>query len=219
MPPKTPAIRAVIVDDEKPARDRIRRLLAPHADIALVGEASDVASAVALLAESNPDLLFLDVQMPGGDGFDVLRRAKRIPRVIFTTAFDQYAVRAFEVNSLDYLLKPFDKARFAAALDRAREALSHGETPAKGATAADRGAGNPPETQVILRLLEEIRAGLPGGSDPGHRNDDAGEAEDEPDAADREPSLPAPPAASHAPGVEGPGSSAGRLTRIAGKRA
>lgn len=138
-------IRAVIVDDEKPARDRVRRLLADHPDVAVVGEAADGPSAVALLDRERPELCFLDVQMPEADGFEVLRRAKHVPRVIFTTAFDQYAVRAFEVNSLDYLLKPFDRRRFAAALDRAREALRQQEPP----------------TSDLLRVLEEIRAGLP----------------------------------------------------------
>ncbi len=138
-------IRAAIVDDEKPARDRIRRLLEDHPDVALIGEAADGPSAVELLERERPDLCFLDVQIPEADGFDVLKRARHVPRVIFTTAFDQYAVRAFEVNSLDYLLKPFSRRRFAAALDRAREALRQHAPPATD----------------LLRVLEEIRAGLP----------------------------------------------------------
>jgi len=140
-------IRAVIVEDEKPARDRLRRLLSEHADIALEGEATDAAAAVALIDRVRPDLCFLDVQMPEGDGFEVLRRIRHRPRIIFTTAYDRYAVPAFEVNSLDYLLKPFSRERFAAALDRARAAL---------------GAGAAPSPSEILRLLEEIRAGIPG---------------------------------------------------------
>jgi two-component system LytT family response regulator len=139
-------VRVVIVDDEKPARDRLRRLLAEHADFAIVGEAADAAAAVALIERERPDLCFLDVQMPEGDGFEVLRRARHRPRVIFTTAYDQYAVPAFEVNSLDYLLKPFDRARFAAALDRARQAIH---------------AGAAPPGEGIQRLLEQIRDGLP----------------------------------------------------------
>jgi DNA-binding LytR/AlgR family response regulator len=136
--------RAVIVDDEKPARDRLRRLIADHADFVVVGEADDLPSAVALIERERPDLCFLDVRMPEGDGFEVLRRVRHLPRVIFTTAYDEYAVKAFEVSSLDYLLKPFDRRRFAMALDRAREAM---------------GREGPPATE-ILRLLEEIRAGL-----------------------------------------------------------
>jgi DNA-binding LytR/AlgR family response regulator len=138
-------IRAAIVDDEKPARDRIRRLLGEHPDVSVVGEAADGASAVVLLDRERPDLCFLDVEMPEADGFEVLRRARHVPRVIFTTAYDEYAVRAFEVHSLDYLLKPFGRRRFAAALDRAREAFRQQASPSPD----------------LLRVLEEIRAGLP----------------------------------------------------------
>lgn len=136
--------RAVIVEDEKPARDRIRRLLAAHPDFALVGEAADGRSAVKLFDEAKPDLCFLDVQIPDGDGFEVLRRASHRPHVVFTTAYDQYAIRAFEVHSVDYLLKPFGRERFAVALERARQAL-----------ASSGGTGD-----RILELLEEIRTGL-----------------------------------------------------------
>ena len=139
------SFRTVIVDDEKPARDRLKRLLGEHADFDLVGEASDAATAAALIDRERPDLCFLDVQMPEGDGFEVLRRIRHRPRVIFTTAYDRYAVPAFEVNSLDYLLKPFGRERFAAAIGRARAALASGAAPA------------PAE---ILRLLEEIKAGI-----------------------------------------------------------
>ena len=135
-------LKVAIVDDEKPARDRIRRLVAALPDVEIVGEAGDVAEAVALVERERPDLLLLDVQIPGGDGFDVLRRVTHVPQVVFTTAFDHYAVRAFEVKSLDYLLKPVPKDRLAEAVDRARRAPHR----------------DPGE---VLRLLEEIRAGLP----------------------------------------------------------
>jgi DNA-binding LytR/AlgR family response regulator len=140
-------LRVVVVDDEKPARDRLRRLLAEHSDCAVVGEAGDAGAAVALIDREKPDLCFLDVRMPEGDGFEVLRRVRHHPRVIFTTAHDEYALPAFDVNPLDYLLKPIARARFAAALERAREAARRG----------------PPEGEEIVRLLEEIRAGLPRG--------------------------------------------------------
>ena len=143
-------MRVVIIEDEKPARDRLRRLLAEHADCELLGEAGDAASGAALIDRVRPDLCFLDVQMPEGDGFEVLRRIQHHPRVIFTTAFDRYAVPAFEVNSLDYLLKPFSRERLAAALKRARESLRAGEAP---------------PSQEIMRLLEEIRSGS-GGTAP-----------------------------------------------------
>lgn len=117
-------LRCVLVDDEFPARDRLRRMLGEHADVEIVGEAGDVDAAVALVDAERPDVLFLDVQMPGGDGFEVLRRLEHLPRVVFTTAFDQYAVRAFEVSSVDYLLKPFAKPRLTAALDRVRASVA-----------------------------------------------------------------------------------------------
>jgi DNA-binding LytR/AlgR family response regulator len=158
-------VRAAIVDDEKPARDRLRRLLADHEDFAVVGEAASAAAAVEMIDRERPDLVFLDVQIPEGNGFDVLRRVRHVPHVIFTTAYDRYAVEAFEVKSLDYLLKPFSKQRFASALDRARRAL---ERPAE-------------PSGEVLRLLEEIRAGLP-------RTDAAGPA---PSSAPRPVRVPA----------------------------
>ena len=115
--------RCAVIDDERPARERVKQLLAAHPDFELAGEAADAEAAVRLLDEAAPDLCFLDVQMPEGTGFDVLRRARHVPHVIFVTAFDRYAVSAFEVRSLDYLLKPVGRERFAEALERARERL------------------------------------------------------------------------------------------------
>jgi two-component system LytT family response regulator len=132
--------RCVVVDDEKPAREKLKRLLAAHEDFEVVGEAADADAAVALIDATRPDLCFLDVEMPEGDGFDVLRRVKSIPNVIFTTAYDQYAVQAFEVRSLDYLLKPFGKRRLEQALDGAREALRRKSDP----------------SERVLRLLEGL---------------------------------------------------------------
>ena len=115
--------RCVVVDDEKPARDRVKRLLAAHPDFELAGEAADADEAVRLIDETTPDLCFLDVQMPEGSGFDVLERTSHVPHVIFVTAHARYAVPAFEVRSIDYLLKPVGRQRFAEALERARERL------------------------------------------------------------------------------------------------
>ncbi len=115
--------RCAVVDDEKPARDRLKRLLAVHPDFELAGEAADAGTAVRLIDETTPDLCFLDVQMPEGTGFDVLQRVSHVPHVIFVTAYDRYAVPAFEVRSIDYLLKPVGRERFALALDRARERI------------------------------------------------------------------------------------------------
>lgn len=118
--------RAVIVDDEPLARSNIRSLLLLNPQIEIVGECGSGLDAPALIRETKPDLLFLDVQMPEVDGFDVLELlGSDAPRaVIFVTAYDQYALRAFEAGALDYLLKPFDNARFDRALDRARQKIA-----------------------------------------------------------------------------------------------
>jgi len=115
-------IRAVIADDEPLARRGIRQLLAQHRDVIVVGEARNGVETVRTLRTLRPDLLFLDVQMPELDGFGVLREhgAEQMPAVIFVTAYDDFAVRAFEANALDYLVKPVEEARFAQALERTR---------------------------------------------------------------------------------------------------
>src|SRR2546423_386386 len=122
-------IRAVIADDEPLARRGIRQLLGPHRDIAVVAEARNGRETLRSLRELKPDLLFLDVQMPDLDGFDVLREigTKHMPAVIFVTAYDEFAVRAFEAHALDYLVKPLEVARFAEALERTRERLRSAE--------------------------------------------------------------------------------------------
>jgi len=117
-------MRAFIVDDEPPARREMRRLLSEFDWVEIVGEAGSIGDAQMLIEESRPELLFLDIQMPGGSGFDLLARLEHVPQVIFTTAHDEYALRAFEVNALDYLLKPIDPRRMVAALDRVRNAAS-----------------------------------------------------------------------------------------------
>jgi two-component system LytT family response regulator len=118
-------IRAVIADDEPLARRGIRQLLGPHPDIDIVAEAQNGRETVRALRELKPDLLFLDVQMPVLDGFGVLREigAQGMPAVIFVTAYDEFAVRAFDAHALDYLVKPLEVARFAEALERTRERL------------------------------------------------------------------------------------------------
>lgn len=116
-----PKIRALIVDDERLAREELKRLIAHQADLELAGEASDVDSALALVGKERPDVIFLDIEMPGGSGFELVERLQDPrPRVIFTTAYDAYAVHAFEVSALDYLLKPVSQKRFAAALEKVR---------------------------------------------------------------------------------------------------
>jgi len=118
-------IRALIVDDEPLARRGIRQLLAPYADIEVVGECRDGSEAVRGLSTLRPDLVFLDVQMPGLDGMGVVRiqGAERMPVTVFVTAHDEFAVRAFEAQALDYLVKPLSEARFRATIARVRERL------------------------------------------------------------------------------------------------
>src|SRR5687767_9914467 len=114
-------IRTLLVDDEQPARERLKQLLAAHPDVEVVGEADDGVQAIERIAELTPDLVLLDIQMPGASGLDVAGSLGHPrPAVIFCTAFDQYAVDAFELSALDYLLKPVNRARLAAALERVR---------------------------------------------------------------------------------------------------
>jgi two-component system, LytTR family, response regulator len=116
-------IRTLVVDDEPLAREGLRMLLEKESDIELVGEAGSGKEAVASIDRLKPDLVFLDVQMPELDGFSVLRTVKHVPEVVFVTAYDKYAIDAFRVHALDYLLKPFDDTRFKDALDRAKRHL------------------------------------------------------------------------------------------------
>jgi len=113
-------MKALIVDDERLARTELRRLLAQHPEIEIAGEARNGEEALALSGQLSPDLLFLDIQMPQMSGFDLLERLDDVPQVIFTTAYDAYAIKAFEVNALDYLMKPIAPARLAAALSKVR---------------------------------------------------------------------------------------------------
>jgi two-component system LytT family response regulator len=121
-------IRTVIVDDEPPARRRILSLLGHDPSFELVGECPDGDSAIKLIVESKPALVFLDVQMPGVDGFSVLEAVApvHLPAVIFVTAYDQYAIKAFDCDAIDYLLKPFSRARFRACLERAKSRIASG---------------------------------------------------------------------------------------------
>jgi two-component system LytT family response regulator len=113
-------MKAMIIDDEPPARRELRRLLAGFPWVEIVGEAGNVDQAAEMVETLTPELLFLDIQMPGGSGFDLLARLDDVPQVIFTTAYDEHAVRAFKVDALDYLLKPIEPARLAEALGRVR---------------------------------------------------------------------------------------------------
>jgi two-component system LytT family response regulator len=140
-------IRVLLVDDELLAREMIREMLADDLEAVIIGECINGEEAVAAIAEHTPDLVFLDVQMPESTGFEVLETLKNgyVPHVIFVTAYDQYAVRAFEVHALDYLLKPFDRERFDACWQRAKEQILKER--------------NGRLDERILTLLEELKAG------------------------------------------------------------
>jgi two-component system LytT family response regulator len=124
-------IKAIIVDDEFLGRERICSLLSKHADIEIVGECVNGREAVEAIQNLKPDLVFLDVQMPKIDGFEVVEiiGTENMPAVIFVTAYDEYAIRAFDINAVDYLLKPFDKERFEKAVERAKREIKRQESP------------------------------------------------------------------------------------------
>lgn len=154
------AINTLIVDDEKPARDELAYLLKGFPEINVIGQGKNGVEAVSLIKEHAPDLVFLDVQMPGLDGFGVLKklveRKMRVPHVVFATAFDHYAVQAFDVNAVDYVLKPFDKARISKAISRARKAM---ETQIPAAERLEQlvlqlGAGKPASTPPVKVLVK-----------------------------------------------------------------
>jgi two-component system LytT family response regulator len=132
-------MKVILIDDERLARNELRRLLAAFPDIEIVGEAANAAQARTLLLTLEPDLLFLDIQMPEETGLDLLASLEPpVPPVIFTTAYDEFAVKAFELNALDYLLKPVDPARLAAAVEKLR-AKSSGVAPSAETPAMARG--------------------------------------------------------------------------------
>src|SRR4029077_4195374 len=111
-------IKAIIIDDERLARNELKKLLMDFPEIEVVAEAANAGEGVEKIDSINPDLIFLDIQMPGKTGFDMLAELDRSPHVIFTTAYDEYALKAFEVNALDYLLKPVEPKRLADALHK-----------------------------------------------------------------------------------------------------
>ena len=145
-----PKIRILIVDDEAPARARLRQLLKPEADVEIVGECGNGRQALEQIQNDAPDLVFLDVQMPRLSGLELCEAAAaagaQMPLLIFVTAYDEYALKAFEVHAIDYLLKPFDRERFQKALGHAREQLRR----------SNRGAADP----RLEGLLEDLRKGI-----------------------------------------------------------
>ncbi len=149
--PASPPVRVAIVDDEPAARRGLRLLLERDAGIEIVGEAASGNEAVELIRRERPEVAFLDLQMPEGDGFDVLQRIGpgEMPAVVFVTAYDEHALRAFEVNAVDYLLKPYDDARFAAALQRAKDEVRRRQVETVNAR--------------LVQLLDFLQRTAPGG--------------------------------------------------------
>jgi two-component system LytT family response regulator/two-component system response regulator LytT len=148
------SINTIIVDDEKPARDELAFLLKGFSEINLLAQGKNGLEAVNLIREHSPDLLFLDVQMPGLDGFGVLKRLVerklKVPHVVFATAFDHYAVQAFDVNAVDYVLKPFDKTRIAKAIQKAKKEIEAHTSPA----------------ERLEQLVSQLAAPKPASSQP-----------------------------------------------------
>jgi two-component system LytT family response regulator len=153
-------IRALVVDDEAPAREKLATMIARESDFALVGEAKDGSEAVARIRELRPDVVFLDVQMPVRDGFAVVAEigADAMPLTVFVTAFDDHALRAFEVEALDYLLKPFAAARLSRVLDRVRRQLERGDA-IDVARKLERALANAGEPRFTEQLLVECSPG------------------------------------------------------------
>jgi two-component system, LytTR family, response regulator len=144
-------IRALLVDDEELARQVLREFVAAHPDIEIVAECANGFQAVKAVAEQKPDLVFLDIQMPKLDGFEVLELIGRETAVVFVTAYDRYAIKAFEVHAVDYLLKPVGVERFEAALVRARERIG-GKLPQQGLPPAELAAAARPPSQYLDRI-------------------------------------------------------------------
>lgn len=121
-------VKALIIDDERPARAELKKLLQDFPEIEITGEAQNSKEATEKITELDPDLIFLDIQMPGKNGFELLQELERVPKVIFTTAFDEYALKAFEVNALDYLLKPIDGKRLSEAINKLKQNITTQKT-------------------------------------------------------------------------------------------
>ncbi len=150
---------AIVVDDEELARGLLREHLADHPEVEVVAECANGPEAVRAVGEHRPDLLFLDVQMPGLDGFETLELLDPVPAVVFVTAYDRYALRAFEVHAVDYLLKPYSRERFDTAVARAEARAAGGERLAAGAVSAVAASARGPGT-FATRLAFRERDGV-----------------------------------------------------------
>jgi len=122
--------KTIIIDDERLAREEVKRALANYPEFEIIGEANNADKAKDLIEKTHPDIIFLDIHMPKKSGFDLLEELGAVPEVVFTTAYDQYAVKAFEVNALDYIVKPIREERFAKAIEKIKKELANAETEA-----------------------------------------------------------------------------------------
>lgn len=170
-------MRVLIVDDEHLARAVLREYLAPHPDVEIVGECANGFEAVKAIAEHTPDLVFLDIQMPKLDGFEVVELAGSKPHYIFATAYDQFALRAFEVHALDYLLKPFSRERLAEALAQARlrrpaSSQDQAQPPAIEALLKEAAARHQPLERVLIRDGARVHVVASGSIDYIEAQDD-----------------------------------------------
>ena len=162
------AMTALIIDDEELAREELKYLLDTEGSVEVLAEGANGVEAVDLIRTHHPDVVFLDVQMPGLDGFAVLKKLlesgdaehRHLPQIIFATAFDQYAVRAFDVNAIDYLLKPFDRARVLQAVDRARLRLQE-LAPSESEDALAAGQSADLRIDALVRLIEQQQTSRP----------------------------------------------------------
>ncbi len=153
-------IRVVLADDEVLARQKLRQFLREEPDLEIVGEGATAAETIELVRVAKPELLFLDIRMPGMDGFDLIGELTactlcQMPRIVFTTAYDQYAVRAFEIHAVDYLLKPFTRERFRAAVERVRQQLSGPAPKPELTNGRPKGAG-PYTTRIVFKSRGRI---------------------------------------------------------------
>lgn len=145
------SVRTIIIDDERLARNELKKLLQEFSEIEVIDEAANVQEGIEKIEKHNPDLIFLDIQMPGKTGFDLLEELDHAPKVIFTTAYDEFALKAFEVNALDYLLKPIEPKRLADAVQKMQQDESRDLSPATGNNAVARTGLLNDDDQVFVK--------------------------------------------------------------------
>ncbi|MES2486302.1 MAG: LytTR family DNA-binding domain-containing protein [Bacteroidota bacterium] len=145
------SIRAIIVEDSRLARNELKELVKKHPELNIIGEAENVDDAYELITRERPDMIFLDINMPGKDGFDLLEMLDDVPITIFTTAFDEYAIKSFEYNALDYLLKPINEKRFADAIDKVKAKMATPESGTAPASEAQQEANLTENSQIFIK--------------------------------------------------------------------